>query len=306
MDKLNVTDITLSGFVEITKYRYLFFCIMFILYSLIMSGNLTIVYLIWHHKNLHEPMYIFIAALSFNCCLYSTTLYPKLIIDSLTEQQIIPYSACLLQFFMFYFVGGSEFLLLAAMAYDRYVSICQPLRYPTIMSKTTVSILLVMSWFLSACHFAVQVILSAKARLCSLNLKGIFCNNSIYSLQCVTSRALTLFGVVALMDTVIIPMLFTIFTYTRIFILSHRGGKEFRKKATETCLPHLIVLFMISCFTFYDVIIARVESNFPKLARIVMTLQIILYHPVFNPIIYGLKMKEITKHLKSLFSRKKM
>ncbi|KAM4558350.1 olfactory receptor 11A1-like [Odontesthes bonariensis] len=301
MDKLNVTDITLSGFVEMNKYRYLYFFIMFILYTLIMCSNATIVYLIWIHKDLHEPMYIFIAALLFNSVIYSTTIYPKLMSDFLSEKPIIPYSACLFQFFMFYSVGGSEFLLLAAMAYDRYVSICKPMRYPTIMRKTTVSILLVVSWFVPACHIAVQVILSFQTKLCSLSVKGIFCNNAMYTLQCVRPRALTVFGVIALIDLLILPMLFTVFTYTKIFTISHRSCKAFRRKAFETCLPHLLVLISFACLMIYDVTIARVESDVPKTARFIMTLQTVLYHPLFNPIIYGLKMKEISKHLKRLF-----
>ncbi|KAM4558345.1 olfactory receptor 6N2-like [Odontesthes bonariensis] len=301
----NITYITLSGYVEMNKYRYLYFSFMFTVYILIIASNATIVYLIWIHKDLHEPMYIFIAALLFNCALYSTTVYPKLLIDFLSEKQTISYSACLFQFFTFYSVGGSEFLLLAAMAYDRYVSICKPLRYPTIMRKNTVSILLVVSWFVPACHIAVQVILSSQAKLCSLSLKGIFCNNSIYTLLCERSRALTIFGVISLFDFVILPMFFTVFTYMRIFIISHRSSKEFRRKAFETCLPHLLVLIGFTLFSAYDVIIARVESNFPKTARLIMTLQIVLYHPSFNPFIYGLKMKGISKHLKRLFCSSK-
>ena len=306
MDKLNVTDITLSGFVEINKYRYLYFCIMFIFYTLIMCSNVTILYLIWCHKNLHEPMYIFIAALLFNSVVYSTTIYPKLLVDFLSEKQTISYSACLFQLFMFYSVGSSELSLLAAMAYDRYVSICKPLRYTTIMRKTTVSILLVMSWIVPACHITIQVILIFQAKLCNFDFKGILCNNAMYTLQCVKPRAVTLFGAVLLLDNLALPMLFTVFTYTRIFIIAHRSCKEFRRKAFETCLPHLLVLISFTSLMTYDVTVARVESNLPKTARFIMTLQIILYHPLFNPIIYGLKMKEIFKHLKKLLSRDKM
>ncbi|XP_072252946.1 olfactory receptor 6N2-like [Leuresthes tenuis] len=305
MDTLNVTDITLSGFVEVNKYRYLYFFIMFILYTLIMCSNVTIVYLIWRHKNLHEPMYIFIAALLFNCVVYSTTVYPKLLVDFLSEKQTISYSACLLQFFMFYSVGSSELSLLAAMAYDRYVSICKPLRYSVIMRKTTVSILLVVSWFVPASHVTIQLILSFQAKLCNFDFKGILCNNAMYTLQCVRPRALTIFGAVLLLDILALPMFFTIFTYTRIFIIAHRRCKAFRRKAFETCLPHLLVLISFSCLGAYDGILPRVESNLPKTARFIMTLQILVYHPLFNPIIYGLKMKEISKHLKRLFSRNK-
>ncbi|KAL3969553.1 NLR family CARD domain-containing protein 3 [Sarotherodon galilaeus] len=305
-EELNTTYVTLDGYIEVNKYRYVYFCIIFTLYIIIICSNSTIVYVIWIHKNLHEPMYIFIAALLLNCLLYSTTIYPKLLIDFLSEKQVITYSACLFQFFIFYTLGCSEFFLLAAMAYDRYVAICKPLEYPTIMNKTTVSIFLVVSWLIPAFHIAVQAIASAEATLCNFNLKGIFCNNAVYTLQCVRSRLIIVFGVVGLIDLIILPLLFIVFTYTNIFIISYQSCKEIRKKAAETCLPHLLVLISISCLSIYDVSIARVESDFPKIARLLMTLQIVLYHPLFNPFIYGLKMKEISKQLKRFFSQAKI
>ncbi|XP_044071818.1 olfactory receptor 11H2-like [Siniperca chuatsi] len=305
-DELNVTYISLGGHVEVQKYKYLYFWIIFTVYILIICFNFTIVSLIWIHNNLHEPMYIFIAALLLNSAVFSTAMYPKLLIDFLSEKQIISYSACLFQFFLYYSLGGSEFLLLSVMAYDRYVSICKPLQYPNIMRKTTVSIFLVLAWLVPACQIAVPAILSAETKLCKLTLNAIFCNNSIYSLHCVSSRALSIFGVVALLNIALLPVLFIIFTYTRILIISYRSCREVRTKAAQTCLPHLLVLISFSFLCAYDVIIVRLGSDFPKTVRLIMTLQAVLYHPLFNPIIYGLKMKEISKHLKRLFCQTKL
>ncbi|CAI5670409.1 unnamed protein product [Oreochromis niloticus] len=185
--ELNFTYVTLDWYVDINKYRYVYFFIMFALYSLIICTNSTIVYIIWIHKNLHEPMYIFIAALLLNSVLYSTTIF-------LSEKQVTTYSACLFQFFMFYTLGGSEFFLLAAMAYDRYVAICKPLQYHIIMRKTTVSIFLIIAWVVPAYHIGVQAIVSAIIKLCDFNIKGIFCNNAVYTLLCERSRLITIFG----------------------------------------------------------------------------------------------------------------
>ncbi|XP_070831507.1 olfactory receptor 6N2-like [Chaetodon trifascialis] len=300
-DEVNVTYVTLGGHVEVDKYRYVYFVIMFTVYLLIICCNSMIVYLIWIHQNLHEPMYIFIAALLINSVLYSTAIYPKLLIDFLSDKQIISYSACLFQFHVFYSLGGSEFLLLAAMAYDRYVSICKPLQYPTVMTKTTVSIFLLFAWILPAAQVAVPAGLSANKKLCSFSLKGMFCNNTVYKLQCVVSREQIIHDMIILLNVALLPVLFILFTYTRILIISYRSRREVRRKAAQTCLPHLIVLINFSCLCAYDVITVQLESDFPKTVRLLMTLQIIMYHPLFNPIIYGLKMKEISKHLRRLF-----
>ncbi|XP_070694395.1 olfactory receptor 13C9-like [Pempheris klunzingeri] len=298
---LNVTYITLDGYVDMDKYRYVYFVIMFTVYILIICSNSTIVYLIWIHQSLHEPMYIFIAALLVNSVLFSTVVYPKLLIDFLSEKQIISYSACLFQSFIYYSLGGSEFLLLAAMAFDRYVSICKPLQYVTIMRKTTVSKLLVLAWFLPTFQVAVVVAVNADQKLCRFTFTGIFCNTAINKLYCVLSKGQTIRIMITLFNVELLPLLFILFTYTRILIISYRSCREVRRKAAQTCLPHLIVLINFSCFCGYDVIATKLDSDFPKTVRLIMTLQVVLYNPLFNPIMYGLKMKEIYKHLKRLF-----
>ncbi|KAK2840400.1 hypothetical protein Q5P01_014140 [Channa striata] len=302
---LNVTYITFDGFVELHRYRYLCFVLMFILYVLIICFNCTIVCLIWIHKNLHEPMYIFIAALLINSVLYSTNIYPKLLIDVLSEKQIISYPLCLFQGFIYYTLATSEFLLLSAMSYDRYVSICKPLQYPTIMGRRIVKCLLILSWLVPVSELTVSALLYADMKICSYTLKGIFCNSSIFTLQCVRSAVISLYGVLMLLNIGVFPLLFILFSYTRILIISYRSCKSVRRKAAQTCLPHLLVLINFSCFFTYDVVVVRLEPDFPQNVRLIMTLQTILYHPLFNPIIYGLKMKEISKHLKNLFSQVK-
>ncbi|XP_067371960.1 olfactory receptor 13C2-like [Channa argus] len=299
-DELNATIITLAGHVEVYKYRFLYFVIMFIVYMLIICSNVSIICLVLLHHNLHEPMYIFIAALLLNSILYSTNIFPKLLIDFLSAKQIITYQACLFQCFLYYSLSGSEMLLLAAMSYDRYVSICKPLQYPTIMRKTTVSLFLALAWIVPGCQLAVPVIYSANAELCNFVLNGIFCNNSAYKLHCVSSNVLSVYGVIVLVNTIFSPMVFILFTYTKILRITYRSCGEVRRKAAQTCLPHLMVLINFSCLVTYDVIIVKLESDFSKTVRLIMSLQMIVYHPLFNPIIYGLKMNEISKHFKML------
>uniref|UniRef100_A0A7N8Y706 Olfactory receptor n=1 Tax=Mastacembelus armatus TaxID=205130 RepID=A0A7N8Y706_9TELE len=292
--KLNITYITLDGYVELNKYRFVYFVIMFTAYILIICFNSTIVCLIVIHKNLHEPMYIFIAAF--------TIFYPKILTDVLSVKQIISYHACLFQFQLGYSLGGSEFLLLAAMSYDRYVSICKPLQYPTIMTKTNICILLVVAWILPAGQFAVPIGLSADVELCEFSLKHIYCNTAVFKLQCEQSRVLNIYIMIAYVNLLIVPVLFVLFTYIRIFIITYRSGREVRRKAAQTCLPHLIVLINFSCLASFDVLLGHVaQTDFSKILFLIMSLQGLLYHPLFNPIIYGLKMKEIYKHLRKLF-----
>uniref|UniRef100_A0A3P8Q4L9 Olfactory receptor n=1 Tax=Astatotilapia calliptera TaxID=8154 RepID=A0A3P8Q4L9_ASTCA len=286
--------------------RYLYFVIIFTLYILILCFNSTIVFLIWTHKNLHEPMYIFIAALLINSVLYSMIIYPKLLSDVLSEKQMISYPLCLFQGLSYYTSVGSEFLLLAAMAYDRYVSICKPLQYPVIMNRITIYVCLILAWLIPAFEALMLGVLYSNVKLCSFTLTGIFCNNSVHKLQCVPSVAISIYGVVMLINIALLPLLFILFSYIKILKISYQRisyhcCREVRKKAVKTCLPHLLVLINFSCFIFLDIIIVRLDSDLSKTIRLTLTFQSILFHPLLNPIIYGLKMNEIFKHIKILF-----
>lgn len=302
-EDFNETYITLGGHVELDKYRYLYFMIVSLLYGFIICSNSTIVYIIWFHKNLHQPMYIFIAALLINSVLYSTVVFPKLLIDFLTEKQVISYSACHFQSFMYYCIGCSEMLLLLAMAYDRYVSICKPLHYATIMRKTTVIVFLTLAWFVPVCELMVPLLLNGNRKLCSFTLKVVFCNNSIYNLHCVRSRAQYIYGIFLLVHIIFLPMFFILFTYTKIFRIISHSSTEFRRKAIETCLPHLLVLINIFLLGTFHIFTVRLENDLPKILSLILSLHMVLYHPLFNPFIYGLKLKEISRHLKKLLLR---
>ncbi|CAN9498452.1 unnamed protein product [Ophioblennius macclurei] len=304
---LNMTYITLVGHVELLKYRHLYFVIMLIVYSLILFCNLTIVCLIVTHQRLHQPMYVFIAALLLNSCLFSTLIYPKLLVDFLSDKQIISFSQCTLQSFLYYSLEGSEFLLLAVMAFDRYLSICKPLRYPAVMRRTTIAALLVFAWLVPACHLLPSFFFVFTLKLCRFSLNGIFCNNAISRLYCSRPQTIyVLYGTFVLLDTTFVPFLFIVFTYSRIALVLHRSCREIRAKAVQTCLPHLLVLISFSCLCSYDVISARLRTELPRTLHFVMTFQMVLYHPLINPVIYGLKMKEISRHLLKLFCGRKL
>ncbi|XP_033842434.1 olfactory receptor 6N2-like [Periophthalmus magnuspinnatus] len=289
--------ITVDGYIDVHTYGSLYFFIMLLVYISVICSNSLIIYIIWKEPNLHKPMYFFIAALSFNSLLFSSTVYPKLLIDLLSDKQVILYMACLFQWFSYYNLVGSEFLLLASMAYDRYVSICKPLQYLNIMRNSKICVFVGFAWVFPVCHTIIPLSFNYNKKLCHFNFRGIICNSTVYRLFCVASPALSIFGMIIFTNVVIFPFLFIFYTYSRIFYIVKRS-KEMRKKAFETCLPHLVVLINFAVFSTYDIILLRIETEFPKPVRFFVTLQMIIYHPLLNPLIYGLKMKEIYKHIK--------
>ncbi|XP_061734892.1 olfactory receptor 10J4-like [Nerophis ophidion] len=240
------------------------FVILLTLYIFILSANCTIIFLILIHRNLHEPMYIFIAALSVNSVLFSTVIYPKLFIDVLSQKQTISYSACMFQYCIYNSLGPSDVLLLSAMSYDRYVSICKPLQYPNIMRKRTVIVLLTLAWFLPASQLAVGVLIMFEQKMCTFTTGGFWCNNSVHRLYCLKSTFLTVYVLIFLICIVVIPVMFILFTYIKIFQTTHQSCVEVRKKAIETCLPHLMVLICSSSLGAFDATTDRMESSLPK------------------------------------------
>ncbi|KAM4608714.1 olfactory receptor 13C2-like [Polymixia lowei] len=229
---------------------------MLIIFILIICGNSFVVYIICIHRSLHEPMYILIAALLMNSVFISTTIYPKLLIDFLSVKQVISYPFCVFQAFIHYSFGGSEFLLLTAMSFDRYVSICKPLRYPTLMRITTIRIVLVSSWLLPACELAGSALLATRLKPCKFILNGrVNCDfYSIAKLTCGNRTDIQVYGALMIINLIFLPLFFIIFTYTRILIITFRSSKTLRNKAVQTCLPHLLTLINLSMLSGFEVI----------------------------------------------------
>ncbi|XP_077431570.1 olfactory receptor 10J4-like [Vanacampus margaritifer] len=300
MGRNGTVMLNLGGLIDVDKYRYVYLMVFLLLFVLILCSNCIIICLIWIHRNLHEPMYIFIAALSLNTLLFSTVIYPKLLVDVLSHQQRISYSACLVQVFFFYSFGASDIMLLLAMSYDRYVSICRPLQYASTMSTTTVSVFLALSWFVPACLMSVTVVVQSKQKICSLSFEGLFCTAKMTKIHCMVPTFLTVWTSITLLCIAVFPVLFIFFTYFKIFMVAYRSDGEVRKKVVDTCLPHLLVLMATVCLIAFDVILGLLESVLPKSAQLILSLQTVVYNPLFNPIIYGVKMKEIRKHIKKM------
>ncbi|XP_046691351.1 olfactory receptor 52Z1-like [Silurus meridionalis] len=299
---VNVTYLTLEGHVDLVHYRYLYFMFTFIFYIMIICFNTVIISVIFKKKCLHEPMYIFIAALLCNALFGSFALYPKLLTDLLSEKQITSFGACLFQAFCIYTYGSSEFTLLSAMAYDRYVSICKPLHYATLIKMSTVRKLIFLSWFVPCCENAVGVLLTSRLQLCKSKLNRIYCDNySIVKLSCGEISLNNSWGLFIFSIAVFPPVIFIIFSYIRILAVCLKNSKDFRRKALQTCLPHLLIFINFSINACFEVINNRIESKqIPHAITIILSVIPLVVPPLINPIIYGLKMHEIFNSIRRL------
>ncbi|XP_060797904.1 olfactory receptor 10J4-like [Neoarius graeffei] len=303
----NFTYLSLEGHVELENYRYIYFILALSVYMMIIGFNTVIIFVIFKKKRFHEPMYIFIAALLCNSLFGSTALYPKLLIDLLSEKQTVSYNVCLFQAFCLYTYGASEFTLLSAMAYDRYVSICNPLLYANVVKMSTVRKLLFLSWFLPCCETGGGVILTSQLRLCKFKLNRIYCDNfSIVKLSCKETSLNNIYGLFIFIIAVFPPLIFILYSYIRILTVCLKNSKDFRRKALKTCLPHLLIFINFSVNGSFEIINNRLESKqIPHIMTMILSLELALIPPLFNPVIYGLKLQEIFNDVKKIFQCQK-
>ncbi|XP_017540133.1 olfactory receptor 52E8-like [Pygocentrus nattereri] len=301
----NITYLSLEGHVELEKYRYVYFVICLVIFILIICCNSVVISVIYTNEHLHEPMYIFIAALLCNALFGAAAFYPKLLSDFLSETQVISHGACLFQAFCIYTYAAAEFTLLAVMAFDRYVSICKPLQYATLMKMSTVKKLLFFCWFIPSCEIGISIILTYR-QLCKYKLNRIYCSNySVAKLSCGDLTAVSTYGLSALPIAVCPPVMFVIYSYVRIIDVCLKNSKDFRRKTLQTCFPHIFIFTTFSCTACFEVINSRFEGNVPHLFAMIMSAENMVIPPLLNPIIYGLKMQEIWNRIKRILWKRK-
>ncbi|XP_053347916.1 olfactory receptor 6N2-like [Clarias gariepinus] len=302
----DVIYLSLDGHVELEKYRYVYFVIVLTLYLLIISCNGLVIFIIVTNKRLHEPMYIFVAALLCNALFGATSIYPKLLTDLLSEIHTVSFESCIFQSFCIYTYCASEFTLLSAMAYDRYVSICKPLQYRTLVKMSTVKKLVCCCWVVPCCELGISAILTYQRKLCKFSLNRIYCNtSSMIKLSCTDFSVSTIYGLFILSIVVFPPLIFVFFSYSKILSVCLMNSKDFRRKALQTCLPHLLIFISFSITVCFEIINTRLEENMPHVFSMIMSMENLVIPPLLNPIIYGLNLKEILNRIKKLLLKSK-
>ena len=276
-----------------------------LLFILIICSNTVVLYVIYVHESLHKPMYAFIAALLINSLFGSISIYPKLLIDLLSATQTISPPACQLQSFLAYVYGAIEFTLLSAMAFDRYVSICRPLQYHSLVRTQTVKLILVLAFCLPSCKIGIAIILSTNAGLCKFVIMRITCDNySLVKAGCGDSTISNAYGLCVMVLSILPHLIFIMFSYARIFSICLRSSRDFRRGALNTCLPHLVIFLNFTIIIMFEIIQTRIPSGIPHIVRLIVSLLYVVVPPLFNPLMYGFKMQEISQHLVVLFKLK--
>ncbi|XP_040494644.1 olfactory receptor 4C11-like [Ursus americanus] len=295
----SVTEFILLGLTQDPMKKKMVFIIFFLLYMGTMVGNLLIIVTIKSSRTLGSPMYFFLFYLSLADSCFSTSTAPRLIVDSLSVQRIITYNECMTQVFALHFFGSMEVFVLILMAVDRYVAICKPLHYPTIMRRQVCIILIVIAWIGSFIHSIVEVALALKLPFCGPNLIDHYCCDlqPLLKLACMDTYLINLEWATNSGSVCTGSFVTLMISYIVILHSLRNHSAEGRKKALSTCTSHIIVvvLFFGPCMFIYT----RPPTTFPmdKMVTVFYTIGT----PFLNPLIYTLRNAEVKNAMRKLW-----
>ncbi|XP_039602286.1 olfactory receptor 52K1-like [Polypterus senegalus] len=298
-----ITTFLLTGYGDLEYLRNIYFTATLFAYLIIQLVNAIIIFVIVCDRSLHEPMYIFICSLTINGLYGSNAFYMKFMENLLSSNPSISRTGCLLQIFAIHTYGSFEFSILALMAYDRYVSICNPLLYNNIMKPSKVTSLLCFAYLYPICIFTIHICLTVRLPLCGYLIDKVYCDNwSVVKLSCVDISVNNFFGFFVATILMVPPVMLTLYSYVKIVSVSIKASKEARSKAAKTCLPHLITFVNYSVATFFEIIHQRFDARaLPHDLRVFMSIDFVLFPPLLNPVIYGIKTKKIRKSAIKMF-----
>ncbi|XP_004708507.1 olfactory receptor 4B1-like [Echinops telfairi] len=298
----NVTELILTGLFQDPEVQSVCFVVFLPVYLATVVGNGLIVLTISVSKSLHSPMYFFLSYLSLVEISYSSTIVPKFITDLLTKIKTISLQGCITQIFFFHFFGVTEILLLTVMAYDRYVAICKPLHYTTIMSRSVCHCLVAGSWLGGLIHSMVQILVTVQLPFCGPNvIDHYFCDlHPIFKVACADTF---MEGVIVLANSgliSVISFLTLVSSYVVILVHLRNHSAEGRRKALSTCASHItvVILFFGPAIFLY----LRPSSTFTENKLVAVFYTVIT--PMLNPIIYTLRNAEVKNAMRRLCGRK--
>ncbi|XP_040197794.1 olfactory receptor 1468-like [Rana temporaria] len=290
-----IRDVILLGFERLHNIKFFLFFLLLVIYCVTVCVNLLIIILVYYSKTLlQSPMYIFLTQLSISDIMLTTDIVPNLLCVILHESGKVPIESCLLQLNFFIFSETSECFILTIMSYDRYLAICKPLYYKSIMNQSLYTKLVGISWLLSLFVMLISTIETTSLDFCGPNLiDHFFCDAApLLKLSCSdTSRVEEIMMFLGI-PVLFLPFIIIMFSYTYVIIsIMKVPSTTGKKKAFSTCSSHLTIvcIFYISLISIYVLPTSGQSSALSKILSIFYTVGT----PLINPMIYTLRNKDI-------------
>lgn len=302
-NQTTVTEFLIVGFPTLQHFNEPLFFLLLFIYLFTVIGNLLIFIVIHTDSRLHTPMYFFVSTLSFLEVWYTASTIPKMLSNLLSRRKSISFPGCLVQIYFFHSLGATECYLLTVMAYDRYLAICHPLRYPSIMTTQLCVKLAASCWVCGLLGPMAEIILVSRLPFCGPNkIEHIFCDfPPLLSLACTDTSINVLVDFVINACKILATFFLILWSYLRIIraILRIRTAAG-RRKAFSTCTAHLtvVVIFFGSILFMYVRLTKSYSLDYDRALAVVYS----IVTPFLNPIIYSLRNKEIKAALKRRFT----
>ncbi|XP_070605257.1 olfactory receptor 5AP2-like [Erythrolamprus reginae] len=297
--------IILTGLSEDPQLQLILFVAFLAIYVITLMGNVGMIVLIRISPQLHTPMYFFLTSLSFLDTCYLTTVTPKLLSNLLKEKKSISFASCFTQLYFYAVCATTECYLLAVMAYDRYVAICNPLLYFITMSQRKCVQLIAISYTAWIVNAFIHTMAASRLSYCGPNIvNNFYCDTPpLLALSCsdVSLNDLLIFVFVGFNITVTILTVLTSYTYILVTILRNRSASS-RRKAFSTCTSHLMVITIFyGCSSF---MYARPSSRQnPQLDQMASVFYVVLTS-MLNPLIYSIRNQEVRHAFRNILGRK--
>ncbi|XP_078234183.1 olfactory receptor 6B1-like [Pogona vitticeps] len=307
MNQTDFPEFILFGFTDISELQILLFWVFLLIYFATIAGNLLIIVLIACDQNLHSPMYFFLVILSCLEIVYSSTILPRMLCSFLTGKKTISLQGCFLQYYFFGSLVGSECYLLAAMSYDRYLAICKPLHYSTLMNNIVCMQFIVGSCMLCFILNSVTTYLMSQLSFCGPPiLDHFFCDfTPVIKLACGDTQKMELMAFILSPLIALVPFLLTLMSYSLIISTILRIPSNIgRQKAFSTCSSHLtiVTIFYGTLLIVYMLPKTNILKDLNKIFSVFYT----VLTPIVNPIVYCLRNREVkealSKHTSQFFS----
>ncbi|XP_078496703.1 olfactory receptor 4E2-like [Lissotriton helveticus] len=301
-NETTVENFFLMGLTQNPKLQTVLFFLFLLFYLATLFGNLLIMVTVNADSSLQSPMYFLLSNLSFIDLCYPSATTPKMLVDLISRNNSISFSGCISQIFYFHLFACAEIFLLTVMAFDRYIAICNPLRYTAIMNRSVCNLLVLACWVGGAVHSSVQTYLVMALPFCGPNevdhfvcdllpLLSLACSDTYITGLLMVSNS----GLIAL-----VCFLLLLVSYTSILLTVRKRSAEGKQKALSTCAAHLTVvtIFFGPCIFIYT----RPSTTLP-MDKIISVFYAVIT-PMLNPLIYTLRNAEMKTAMKKLINWK--
>ncbi|XP_070313050.1 olfactory receptor 12D1-like [Odocoileus virginianus] len=306
LNQTSITEFLLLGMTDIQELQSFLFVIILIIYFVSVTGNGAILIVVISDPRLHSPMYFFLGNLSCLDICYSTVTLPKMLENFLSTHKAISFLGCISQLHFFHFLGSTEVMLLAVMAFDRFVAICKPLRYTVIMNHQVCIQMAVTVWIIGFFHALLHSVTTSRINFCGSNhIRHFFCDvKPLLELACgdtdLNEWLLHTVTETIAMGSFFLTLLSYFYIIVYLFLKTH--SCSMLRKALSTCASHFMLVVLLFGPVFF-IYIRPASGNSMDQDRTVAIMYSVVT-PALNPLIYTLRNKEVKGALKRVIRRR--